>query len=81
MLKIADYGAVTDPRNRRGVVNMCAARAARDKPPAPLVAARALTPLYQSPWTTKPLCSVTIVALAIHATATGNSGQLLVCCQ
>jgi hypothetical protein len=42
---------------------------------------RALTPLYHSPWTTAPLCSVTTVALPIHSTAAGNSDQVLVCCQ
>ena len=38
---------------------------------------------YQSAWTTAPLCSVTTVALAIHAKATPEdiSGQFIVSCQ
>ncbi len=64
----------------RGAVNLCAAPEAGDDS-LHLCWRRALTPLYQSPWTTAPLCSVTIVALAIHSAATGNSDQVLVCCQ
>ena len=64
----------------RGAVNLCAAPEAGDDS-LHLSWRGALTPLYQSPWTTSPLCRVTIVALAIQSAATGNSGQLLVCCQ
>lgn len=39
------------------------------------------TTVYQSPWTTAPLWSVTTVALPIQSSAAAKSAQVLVACQ
>jgi len=56
--------------------------AAAQRPGSLRLPARRRSSSYQSAWTTVPLCSVTTVALAIHAgTAEDISGQLIVSCQ
>ena len=59
---------------------MCAARAVGGNPLCSWWR-RALTPLYNSPWTAVRLCSAAAVALRIHARAAGMSDQVLDCCQ